>query len=106
MEKRYIRKDGANVHALLNVSTLTNAAGDPLYLVAQTQDITARKRAEEALRDSEQRFRSIFESPALGVAVNALDGTWLQVNDALCALLGYTEAELRRTTFQALTHPA
>jgi diguanylate cyclase (GGDEF)-like protein/PAS domain S-box-containing protein len=105
MEKRYIRKDGEILHAMLNVSTLTNGAGDPLYLVAQTQDITARKRAEEALRESEQRFRSVFESPALGIAVNALDGTWLQVNEALCALLGYTEAELRQTTFQALTHP-
>jgi diguanylate cyclase (GGDEF)-like protein/PAS domain S-box-containing protein len=57
------------------------------------------------LRESEQRFRSVFESPALGIAVNALDGTWLQVNAALCTLLGYTETELRQTTFQALTHP-
>lgn len=46
-----------------------------------------------------------FDNAAIGMAVVSLDGSWLQVNEALCKLLGYSEQELRATSFQRLTHP-
>src|SRR5829696_5091124 len=46
-----------------------------------------------------------FDNAAIGMAVVSMDGSWLQVNEALCKLLGYSEQELRATSFQKLTHP-
>src|SRR5689334_17940684 len=46
-----------------------------------------------------------FDNAAIGMAVVSMDGSWLQVNEALCKLLGYSEQELRATNFQVLTHP-
>ncbi len=46
-----------------------------------------------------------FDQAAIGMAVVSVDGSWLQVNDALCALLGYSERELKATNFRSLTHP-
>ena len=68
-------------------------------------DITERKCASEALRESEDRFSSAFKSAAIGMALVALDGRWLQVNQSLCQMLGYSEAELLAETFQDITHP-
>ncbi|HEY2962127.1 MAG TPA: diguanylate cyclase [Pyrinomonadaceae bacterium] len=50
------------------------------------------------------RSQGTFDNAAIGMAVVSLDGSWLQVNEALCKLLGYSEQELRATSFQRLTH--
>lgn len=68
-------------------------------------DILARKQAEEALYESNTRFTGAFQHASIGMALVSLDGTWLQVNQALCTLMGYSEAELLGTTFQSVTHP-
>src|SRR5207253_1112924 len=75
------------------------------FLGGVSLDITDRKRAEEALRESQERFRSAFGSAAIGMALVAPDGRWLQVNRSLCEIVGYSEEELLATTFQAITHP-
>lgn len=49
--------------------------------------------------------QATFDQAAIGMAVVSADGSWLQVNEALCSLLGYSEQELRATSFQRLTHP-
>jgi PAS domain S-box-containing protein len=64
-----------------------------------------RKRAEEALRESEERFSGAFEHAPIGVALVSPEGRWLKVNRALCDLVGYSEAELLTRTFQDITHP-
>src|SRR5260370_11559737 len=58
----------------------------------------------DALRESEQRFRSAFDHAA-GMGLVAPDGRWIQVNKSLCDMLGFTEAELLLGTFQRITHP-
>ncbi len=60
---------------------------------------------ERALRESEERFCAAFAQGAVPMAMSAFDGSLLKVNPAFCALLGYTEAELRTRTFFSLTHP-
>jgi PAS domain S-box-containing protein len=64
-----------------------------------------RKRTQEALQESEERFRSAFDSAAIGMALTGLDGRWLQVNRALCEIVGYSEQELLATSCMMVTHP-
>jgi PAS domain S-box-containing protein len=74
-------------------------------IVSVMRDVTERVRAVRQLRESEERFRGAFVHSAIGIALMSPEGRWLQVNAALCAILGYSEAELLATTFQALTVP-
>jgi PAS domain S-box-containing protein len=70
------------------------------------QEILQRSAAfEQALRESEQLYRSTFELAAIGVAHVLPDGRWLRVNRKLCEIVGYSEAELLQITFQEITHP-
>jgi diguanylate cyclase (GGDEF)-like protein/PAS domain S-box-containing protein len=62
-------------------------------------------RAQQALRESEERFRATFEQAAFGTAHTTLDGRFLQVNRRLCRMLGYTPGELAGMTTRDLTHP-
>lgn len=69
------------------------------------RDVTDRKRAQEELRESEERFRATFEHAAVGAAQVGTDGRWLRVNRRLCEIVGYEEDELLGLTFQDITHP-
>jgi two-component system, sensor histidine kinase and response regulator len=70
-----------------------------------SRDVTERKWAWEAVHESDERFRSAFDDAAIGMALVAPDGRWLEVNPALCQILGRAEEELLACDFQALTHP-
>ena len=74
-------------------------------MVAAVNDITERKQAEEALRASEERFRSYFEQGLIGMAVSLPDRRWIQVNDRYCDMLGYSREELLGMKWSDLTHP-
>ncbi len=67
-------------------------------------DVSDRKQAEAALRDSEERFRSAFQAAPIGMALISLDNCWLKVNPTLCDMLGYSELELLSTNASALVH--
>ncbi|MDI6746521.1 MAG: PAS domain S-box protein, partial [Rhodocyclaceae bacterium] len=70
--------------------------------------VAARNRAEVtlvALQESEALFRATFDQAAMGLARVAPDGSWLDVNQKLCDIVGYTREELLATNFQAITHP-
>lgn len=68
-------------------------------------DISAIKRAELALRESEERFKLTIDEAPIGMALVAPDGRFLRVNRVLCGIVGYTTDELTGLTFQAITHP-
>lgn len=87
-------------------STVVHDSADrPIKVVGISMDNTARKLVEEELRNSEERFRSIFELTGGALAFIQLDGRWQRVNDSLCELLGYTPQELGALSFQEITHP-
>jgi chemotaxis family two-component system sensor kinase Cph1 len=74
-------------------------------LAVTFRNITDRKRAEIALRDSEERFRAIFEQAAVGIAKSALGGQFMRVNPGFCQIVRYAESELLQQNWQAITHP-
>ncbi|MCX5721886.1 MAG: PAS domain S-box protein [Nitrospirae bacterium] len=73
-------------------------------VVAQSEHARAGE-AEEALQESRERFAGAFQNATIGMALVGTDGRWLQVNRALCEIVGYSEPELTALTFQAITHP-
>ncbi|MBN2085393.1 MAG: PAS domain S-box protein [Anaerolineales bacterium] len=86
---------------------LVNHLADPAIgaLLVNYRDITDRKRQEQALRDSMETFRSIFDNSSAGVAIVGLDRRYRMVNPAYCEIFGYTQEEFLRTDFLDLTHP-
>src|SRR6266498_2268824 len=69
-----------------------------------SEDVTERKRTEEALRKSEERWRSVFENSAIGVALTDLNGRFLATNPIYQKMLGYTEEEFQTLSFLEITH--
>lgn len=88
-------------------SSGTNLLADPAVagIVINSRDLTDRFKVQEALRQSEVRFRAIFENAALGIALSDPSGILLASNPAMQALIGYNETELRQVKFTAITHP-
>jgi len=105
IETRCIRKDGGAVWTQQCVSVLQNEGDTPAQFVALVTDITERKRSQERLRASEERFRKVFENAAMGIAIADPDGRVRQVNPAFSNLLGYSEDELLGVHFSQLVHP-
>jgi PAS domain S-box-containing protein len=98
-----VRSNGETFPIEATVSHI-QVAGQDLYTVI-LRDITERKRVEETLRQSEDRFRSIYEQAAVGIGQVAADGQFLMVNAALCRMLGYEESELRGKKVHEIIHP-
>ncbi len=98
LEKRYVRKDGAIIWALINWTVVRGAEGQPLRTVANIQDITARKHAEEALRASEAQMRAILDNSTAVIFVKDLEGRYLRINRWYEVLHGVTEAEVKGKT--------
>lgn len=69
-----------------------------------TQRLKKILNANDQIQKAERLFRSTFETAAVGIAHVSLNGTWMRVNNRLCDLLGYKEAELKKLTFQDITH--
>lgn len=82
-----------------------NEAGVPIRMTGSLTDVHDLVEARRQVRESEERFRIIFEQAAVGIAQVALDGRFTVVNDRLCAMLGRTREELLSTTYMAVTHP-
>ncbi|NNC03345.1 PAS domain S-box protein, partial [Corallococcus exiguus] len=76
-----------------------------LRLTVILRDISARRKAEDLLRLSEERFRASFEGAPIGMALVGLEGRFLHVNAALCHLVGYSRDEMLSRSFQDLTAP-
>ncbi|MFZ3011908.1 MAG: PAS domain S-box protein [Minisyncoccia bacterium] len=73
------------------------------YLQAIGRDVSENKKYEEKLKESETRFRNIFEYSAVGVSLVSTTGRWLEVNDALCKITGYSKKELLSNDFNDIT---
>jgi PAS domain S-box-containing protein len=102
---RWYRKDGALIWTEQRNKPIYDGVGNVIAIEGIARDITGRKLDEEALRQSEERFRVAFGSATLGMALASPEGRWLQVNPSMCEITGYAEEELLATDFQSITHP-
>lgn len=102
---QFITKDCRILDMRLSAIAETKADASIIRSLAVMDDVTARNRIDAALAQSELQFRGAFESAAHGMALVSTEGRFTQVNAALCAMLGYSEAELLATDFQTITHP-
>ena len=102
---RIYQPDGEMRWISSRATVVRDSAGRSIRMVGISMDTTDRKVAEEALRNSEERFRAIFELAWGALAYIDLDGTWKRVNSSFCELLGYRAEALYGMTFQQLTHP-
>jgi PAS domain S-box-containing protein len=104
LETQWKRKDGEIIDVFL--SSVPMVPEDLSKGVVFTgQDITDRKRAEQALRESEEKYRATFNNVAVGIDVVDHEGRFQKVNDTLSSLLGYSEKELLGLTIFDVTHP-
>ena len=118
-ETTRLTKNGCRIEVSIGTSPVLDAAGNVVAASTIARDVTDRKHAElqlraaketaeganSALRESEERFRGAFDGASIGMALVSPEGRYLEVNRALCDILGYAESELLAKTFQDLTHP-
>jgi len=93
-EWTYVRKDGSRFPVLLSVTALRDAEGNITGFLGIGSDITARKLAEKALRNSEKRYRELVDNSLGLIGAHDLEGRFLMVNPATARVLGYEPSEL------------
>ncbi len=94
IEKRYRRKDGTYIWCRGTISIVRDRQKQPRYIAGMLEDITLQKQAQEDLRESEARFRAMFDNTAVGMALMGLDRNVLAVNQAASRIIGYSTTEL------------
>lgn len=105
IEAQLKRRDGTSFWVNIRTTPSLNTEGRPSEIRATVVNIEEKKRTDETLQESEERFRGAFETAPHGIALVSPEGRWLKVNNALCEIVGYSADELMATSFQQITHP-
>lgn len=105
MEKRYVHKSGRIVRVALSVSLVRDSQDHPLYFIAQIQDVTDRALAEEALYNSEVRYRELFENANDLIYTHDLKGNFTSLNKAGERITGFTRAEAMKMNLAKVVVP-
>src|SRR5690349_21022443 len=93
-EWTYVRRDGSRFPVMLSVTALRNSNDEITGFLGIGSDISAKKEAEQALRDSEKRYRDLVDNSLGLIGAHDMDGTFLMVNPATARVLGYEPSEL------------
>ncbi|MGO4906289.1 PAS domain S-box protein [Flavobacterium sp. W20_MBD1_R3] len=103
-EYKYLKSDGTYAYVKDKAVILRNDQGEAIRMIGAMQDITTEKKLRDELQLSEQQFKGAFENSAVGMAIVNHDGYWIEVNNRLCEILGYTKEEFKTLTFQEITY--
>jgi diguanylate cyclase (GGDEF)-like protein/PAS domain S-box-containing protein len=104
-ENVWVSKTGARRFISWSNAGLADSQGKIRHVIATGVDITEKRSAERALRDSEMRFRAIFMKAGIGVALRDVQGQYLDGNPSLCRMLGYQAKELLAMNMRGVIHP-
>jgi len=99
------KTDGQHFCSLSNIKSLKNENGDEIGTEGLIRDITDRKKAEDALKESEEKFRQIYEHMSVGIAKVSLRFRIESANDAYCQMLGYSQDQLTGKHLKEITAP-
>ncbi len=105
LDKRFIRKDGSLIWAMITVSCVRRAGGGVDFVIGLIQDVTARKQAEEAHKEAESRFRQLANELPVAIYQTAANGDLIFVNPAWLGLTGLTRAEAFAPGAGMVIHP-
>jgi PAS domain S-box-containing protein len=103
LEFRIVRPDGTIRWVRNRAFPVKDENGQVSRVAGLMEDISERKRSEEALRESEERFRGTFENAAVGIVHGDLEGNYARVNQKFCDIVGYSSQELLAKTFRDIT---
>ncbi|MGL5195398.1 MAG: PAS domain S-box protein, partial [Chroococcales cyanobacterium] len=101
----HTKRDGTQVVVESRWTLQRDEQHHPRAILEINTDISDRKQAEQALKDSEARFRTTFEQAAVGVAHVDFEGRFIRINQRFGDIVGYSKAEMLTLTFQDITHP-
>lgn len=105
-ENKILTKSGKERLIAWKNEIIKDHEGKLISVLSSGEDITQKRKAELELKESEERFRNIFDEGPFGIAMASFkDGYMLNVNKALCKMLGYTKEEMKLLTFKDVTHP-
>ena len=103
-EYRYLKSDGSYAYVNDKAVIIRNADGRAVRIIGAMQDVSIEKKLKLELQQSEEQFKGAFEHSPVGMSLIDIDGTYIEVNDRLCEMLGYSNQEMKLLTFQVLTH--
>jgi len=104
-ELRLKSKDDRLIYASLNSHLIYDPDKKPIGIEGTLRDISLRKKYEQDLIESEERFRKLFEDSSFGIALVGFDFKFIKVNNEFSKMMGYSEKELTLLTFKDITHP-
>ena len=104
LESAWRQRDGKIIYVRESARAIRDSNGNTLYYDGTAEDITERKLIEEALRESEDKFKYIFDHSVIGKSLTSVTGE-VQLNAAFCKMLGYTSEEMANLKWQDFTHP-
>ncbi len=101
-ERRFVKKDGTIIDIAFEGTAIYDDSGQVVGFRSTLTDISHLKQAEEALRESELRYRSLFESSPIGIGLSTTNGEILEYNDRMVQLTGYARGELEKVNVRDL----
>jgi PAS domain S-box-containing protein len=104
-EKRFLHRNGTALWADVSTTLRRDSGDKPEFFITTIVNINDRKLAEEALRESEEKFRTIYEHMSVGIAQMNLELTIVHANESYCRMLGYLPEELVGKKLPEITHP-
>lgn len=103
-EYRYLKADGSYAFVCDKAIIIYDSFDTPIRMIGAMQDVTQEKFLKNELQQSEERFKGAFNNSYFGSALVNLKGNWIEVNNRMCEILGYTKEEFKNLTFEEFTY--